>query len=79
MARTKQTKKVKPTWLSPPRKRISQSIVKAKNKSTSEKIKSRLASSHKDQKISLFTAEDMEAAVIMYRGSRLAGVGPNCQ
>ena len=64
MARTKQTKKVKPPWLSPPRKRISQSI------------KSRLASSHKDQKIGLFTAEDMEAAVTMYRGPRLPGGGP---
>ena len=35
-----------------------------------------MASSHKDQKIGLFTAEDMESAVTMYRGSRLPGGGP---
>ena len=76
MARTKQTKKVKPPWLSPPRKSINQSIVKSKKKRISEKIQNRLASSHKNQKIGLFTAEDMEAAVSMYRRIKTPWGGP---
>ena len=74
MARTKQTKKVKP-FGSPTRKFINKSIVKSKTKSL-EKAK-KAASSHINQKIGLFKSEDMEAAVNMYRGSRLPGYQGN--
>ena len=53
MARTKQTKKVKP-FSSPERKLINKAIVKAKHKSVKKKAASVLASSHKDQKVGLF-------------------------
>ena len=77
MARTKQTAKVKP-FGSPTRKFINKpaptkAIVKAKTKSIEKKKARKAASSHINQKIGLFKSEDMEAAVNMYRGSRLPG------
>ena len=75
MARTKQTKKVKP-FGSPERKFINKSkaIVKAKHK-TVKKAASVLASSHKDQKVGLFLEKDMQDAMDLYRQSRLPGFG----
>ena len=74
MARTKQTKKVKP-FGSPERKLINKAIVKAKHKSVKKKAASVLASSHKDQKVGLFLEKDMQDAMDLYRQSRLPGFG----
>ena len=80
MARTKQTAKVKP-FGSPTRKFINKpaptkATVKAKTKSIEKKAR-KADSSHINQKIGLFKSEDMEAAVNMYRGSRLPGYAGN--
>ena len=72
MARTKQTAKVKP-FGSPQRKFINKAIVKTKTKASEKQKARRAASSYINQKISLFKKEDMEAAVNLYRGSRLPG------
>ena len=74
MARTKQTKKVKP-FGSPERKLINKAIVKAKHKSVKKKVASVPASSHKDQKVGLFLGKDMQDAMDLYRQSRLPGFG----
>ena len=73
MARTKQTKKVKPDMASLPRKFIDKVIVKKKNLATVTAKKSKHVSpgsSHKNK------AEDMEQALTTYRESRLPGGGP---
>ena len=77
MARTKQTKKVK-LFGSPKRKFFNkpaptQTIVKAKAKSLEKKKSRKAASSHINQRIGFFKSEDIEAAVNMYRASRLPG------
>ena len=74
MARTKQSKKVKP-FGSPETKLINKAIVKAKHKSVKKKAASVLASSHKDQKVGLFLVKDMQDAMDIYRQSRLTGFG----
>ena len=81
MARTKQTKKVKPDMAIPHRKFINEAIVKKKNLATATAKKSRSkhvspGSSHKNQRVGLFMVEDMEQALTTYRQSRLPGGGP---
>ena len=76
MARTKQTKKVKP-FGSPERKFLNKAIVKAKHKTAKKKATSVLASSRKDQKVDLFLEKDMQDAMNLYRESRLPGFGGN--
>ena len=77
MARTKQTKKVKPSLDAPARKFTKkprcQAIVKAKHKTQGDKAARKLASSHKNQRIGLFKEEDMQEAINMYRGSHMPG------
>ena len=78
MTRTKQTKKVKP-FGSPKRKFITKPnpnpniIVKAKQKKQEVKKARRVVFSHINQRIGLFKAEDMEAAIQVNRESRLPG------
>ena len=74
MAKTKQTKKVKP-FGSPERKLINKAIKEAEHKSVKKKAASLLASSHKDQKVGLFLEKDMQDAMDLYRQSRLPGFG----
>ena len=81
MARKKQTKKVKPDMAISHRKFINEAIVKKKNLATATTKKSRSkhvspGSSHKNQRVGLFKAEDMEQALTTYRQSRLPGGGP---
>ena len=81
MARTKQTKKVKPDMAISPKKFINKAIVKKKNLATATAKTSRFkhvspGSSHKNQRVGLFKAEDMEQALTTYRQSRLPGRGP---
>ena len=78
MARTKQTKKVKPSPDAPPRKFLKkkptgQAIVKAKHKTQSDKAARKLACSHKNQRIGLFKEGDMQEAINLYRGSHMPG------
>ena len=77
MARTKQTK-VRPDMATPSRKFINKAIVKKKNLASATAKKSRIVSpgsSHKNQKVGLFKAEDMEQALTTCRQSRLPGSG----
>ena len=79
MARIKQTKNVKPDMALPPRKFINKAIVKKKNLATATAKKSKHVSpgsSHKNERVGLFKAEDMEQALTTYRESRLPGGGP---
>ena len=78
MARIKQINKVKP-FGSPKRKFISKPkpklniIVKAKQKKQEVNQARKVASSHINQRMGLFKAEDMEAAIQVYRESSLPG------
>ena len=78
MARTKQTKKVKP--FSSPKIKFSNKpnpkpnlIIKAKQRKQEKKKARKVASSHLNQRIGIFKGEDMEAATQVYRESRLPG------
>ena len=78
MARTKQTKIVKP--FGSPRRKFPikpnpkpNIIVKAKQRKQEKKKARRMASNHLNQRIGLFKAEDMEAAIQVYRESSLPG------